>query len=75
MTERVIPTGPGWLNEIVPQTELSFRIIPKEIRQERFVQPQLTRHLLIVEHIKAGRFASAAHVRREHRANNPWIKE
>lgn len=63
----------NWLDEIVQPTALSQRRVPRlgEIK----VSPanlQLQRFLKLVEHIQAQRWASAAHVRREWIANNPW---
>ena len=66
----------SWLDEIVEPTAVSKRVIPRagETRiplNEK--QAQLQRVLDTIRFIEEGKFASAAHVRREWKKHNPWI--
>ena len=65
---------PGWADNIVHPTGLSGKIIP---RQGQTIippaHPQFERIQRIATLCAAGKFASAAHLLREHRAENPWI--
>ena len=72
MTEKT----PRWLDNIVEPTVLSLRAdIPRTVITKRFVDHQVKRLLDIVAFANAGKFASAAHTLKEHRANNPWLKD
>ena len=66
----------SWLDGIVEPTELSKRKIPRigeTVIPLNEKQEQLQRVLDTIRFVEEGKFASAAHVRREWRKHNPWI--
>ena len=63
----------SWLDEVIPYVP-SGRVIPKHIEIPLSPgQAQAQRFWDFHKFLKAGQFASAAHVRREWIKHNPWM--
>ena len=66
----------SWLDGIVEPTALSKRVIPRAGETKiplNEKQAQLQRVLDTIRFVEEGKFASAAHVRREWKKHNPWV--
>ena len=66
----------SWLDGIVEPTALSQKVIPRAGETKiplNEKQAQLQRVLDTIRFIEEGKFASAAHVRREWKKHNPWV--